>query len=1231
MYMKLPLPVPFSSFTVLLFASFLFVSACHSGEHPQPNRPHEPWVVRCVLDSFPRIAAVALHDDLWVAYHTETGALYKAWKGSVNFDGAVYTTVHGPQPSSVGNDWFVNHHKQPWRVMISGKEIEPKVQYRGHRFEKEHVWFNYELTLPDGQKIRISERPEYFSENGLTGLERTFRTEGIPEGAKVVLLVNLSSVAFEKSVYSDCDWESVSVQPRQRKHLYGYDIEGRLALPMNGTCRLRTLFTRLPLLENENRIAGDEAAENIPLGLRMIDRSDCKTCHNTFVATVGPSYLDVARRYRNTSDNVNALVAKVKTGGSGNWGQAAMTPHADLPDSDIRIMVEYIMSLDAEEEAKLGAIPETKEPLEMQEGLAEVDEAEFMPGAVVRVYQYDRNLTQLADLKPFPKPVFEGVVPALHATAEEFGELTDNFGLVAEGYLKIPKDNNYLLRLVSDDGSKLWLDGELLIDHDGLHGDSPKDAEIGLKAGFHPFRLEYFEAGGGNMVSLQWRSFDDNGSFEIVPPAAIWHKKDETPSASVAVSLGGGTSLPGDRTAVDGVHPSYDLAQARPDDFFPKVGGMDFLSDGRLVVSRWDPEGGVYIIDGVQTGDPAKMTAKRIAAGLHEPLGLKVVDDTIYVLQKQELTKLIDLDGDEVIDEYYTLCNSWGVSTNFHEFAFGLVYKDGYFYGSLATDILPGGAGAPVQPKDRGRTFKISRADGSIQLITSGLRTPNGIGIGVDGEIFNADNQGDWLPASKIVHITEGAFYGSRAVDFEGTANLPVKQPVVWLPQDEIGNSPSTPLALNDGPYKGQMIHCEVTHGGVKRVFVEKVNGEYQGCVFRFIQGLEAGINRMVWGPDSALYVGGIGNPGNWQHGQNRWYGLQRLKYNGKPAFEMLAVRAKSNGMEIEFTQPLEPSDGWDPAEYTVQQWRYVPTADYGGPKVDLTRLPVRSASVSPDRRKVFLEIPGLKAGHVVYIRIPSHWISDSGLPLWSTEAWYTLNAIPEGNPGTVLPRPNFQPNTLTDEEKAAGWRLLFDGKSIANWRNFNKQTIGKDWIIDDNAIHLNARKNPQGGWQAADGGDILYDEVFENYELRLEWKIAPCGNSGIIYNIVESDKYEYPWQTGPEMQVLDNACHPDALIEKHRAGDLYDLISCKYMTVKPAGQWNRVRLINRNGKVEHWLNGRKVVEVDMTSSEWLQLINNSKFKDMPDFGRSTKGYIALQDHGDKVWFRNIRIKVLRN
>ena len=159
--------------------------------------------------------------------------------------------------------------------------------------------------------------------------------------------------------------------------------------------------------------------------------------------------------------------------------------------------------------------------------------------------------------------------------------------------------------------------------------------------------------------------------------------------------------------------------------------------------------------------------------------------------------------------------------------------------------------------------------------------------------------------------MKKDAWFGSRSVDFEGTANLKEAKPVVWLPQDEIGNSPSTPVALNDGPYKGQMIHGEVTHGGVKRVFVEKINGEYQGCLFRFMQGIEGGVNRLIWGPDGALYMGCIGNPGNWQQTGKLWYGIQRAKYNNASTFEMLAVRAKTNGVEIEFTEPLKHGQGW--------------------------------------------------------------------------------------------------------------------------------------------------------------------------------------------------------------------------------------------------------------------------------------------------------------------------------
>ncbi|MEO6760381.1 MAG: DUF1080 domain-containing protein, partial [Saprospiraceae bacterium] len=183
-------------------------------------------------------------------------------------------------------------------------------------------------------------------------------------------------------------------------------------------------------------------------------------------------------------------------------------------------------------------------------------------------------------------------------------------------------------------------------------------------------------------------------------------------------------------------------------------------------------------------------------------------------------------------------------------------------------------------------------------------------------------------------------------------------------------------------------------------------------------------------------------------------------------------------------------------------------------------------------------------------------------------------------------------------------------------------------WIVEDNALHLDAKPDPNGGWQAPNGGDILTADEYQDYELDLDWKIGACGNSGVIYNVIEDPaKYEYVWYTGPKMQVLDNTCHPDARIPKHRAGDLYDMIACKFETVKPAGEWNHVRLIQKNGKVEHWLNDHKVVSYDMNSPEWPKLIAASKFKDRPDFGKSRKGRIALQDHGNLVWFKNIKIR----
>ncbi|MBI1225774.1 MAG: DUF1080 domain-containing protein [Bacteroidetes bacterium] len=219
------------------------------------------------------------------------------------------------------------------------------------------------------------------------------------------------------------------------------------------------------------------------------------------------------------------------------------------------------------------------------------------------------------------------------------------------------------------------------------------------------------------------------------------------------------------------------------------------------------------------------------------------------------------------------------------------------------------------------------------------------------------------------------------------------------------------------------------------------------------------------------------------------------------------------------------------------------------------------------------------------------------------------------------------QNNTLTEAEKAGGWKLLFDGKTTKGWHSFNKKIAAKKWVVQDGALTL----DPKAPGAEEANGDLVTDGVYANYELCLEWKISDCGNSGVVYNVVEDPKYTWAWQTGPEMQIIDNSCHPDAKIAKHRAGDLYDLVAVTKETVKPAGQWNEARLVNRNGKVEQWLNGAKVVEVDMTGEDWKKLIAGSKFKDMPDFGKTTSGRIMLQDHdGDRVWFRNIKLRQLK-
>ncbi len=220
-------------------------------------------------------------------------------------------------------------------------------------------------------------------------------------------------------------------------------------------------------------------------------------------------------------------------------------------------------------------------------------------------------------------------------------------------------------------------------------------------------------------------------------------------------------------------------------------------------------------------------------------------------------------------------------------------------------------------------------------------------------------------------------------------------------------------------------------------------------------------------------------------------------------------------------------------------------------------------------------------------------------------------------------------PNMLTQAEKDAGWVLLFDGLTTDGWRNYLKQDIGSSWVVQDGALMLQVESTRDGKTRAKNGGDIITKKTYENYELSIDWKVGACANSGIMFNVHEDRQYKRIHHTGPEMQVLDNSCHPDAKIHTHRAGDLYDMIACSDEVVKPAGMWNRARIRVDHGKTDFYLNETHVVSFTMFDESWREMISQSKFKDMPGFGKYRRGHIALQDHGDKVAFRNIKIREL--
>jgi cytochrome c len=419
----------------------------------------------------------------------------------------------------------------------------------------------------------------------------------------------------------------------------------------------------------------------------------------------------------------------------------------------------------------------------------------------------------------------------------------------------------------------------------------------------------------------------------------------------------------------------------------------------------------------LEANNPDALGIDLIAEGLVEPLGVKVVEGRIYILQDHEISQLNEQTG-----EFTTISTGWFVNME-DNWTMDLEFKDGYFHFTT-------GAWNYSNEPTRGCWMRASlegasNPDGNFECMAGGLRSTNGMIIGPEGEFFTGDNQGNWNPSNRLWNLKPGRYYG-----FETNTGNPFygkerSLAVAYVPHNTAANSLGGGVFIEEGLFAGQMLVGDITKGGIKRYFLERMNGEYQSCVFRFCDGvldgienganilegeLDAGVNRLKFGPDGALYVAQLGaglgtQPGgfatNWSW-QRTWTGLQKLVHNGQTVFEMLAVRSKENGFEIEFTKPVG-SGAESASSYQLRSWHNTPVEDYGGgANQDNHALTVMAATVSQDKMKVMLEVDPLsflpedgweQKASVIYITL-NNLKSQAGEDPWTQEAWYSLNFI---------------------------------------------------------------------------------------------------------------------------------------------------------------------------------------------------------------------------------------------
>jgi hypothetical protein len=443
--------------------------------------------------------------------------------------------------------------------------------------------------------------------------------------------------------------------------------------------------------------------------------------------------------------------------------------------------------------------------------------------------------------------------------------------------------------------------------------------------------------------------------------------------------------------AREGEHDAYVLDRltipyANPYNSWMRTAAFDFFKDGtRAAVSTWS--GDVWIVSGIDA-TLGHLKWKRFATGLHQPLGLKIVDDEIYTVGHDQITKLVDLNGDGEADFYQCFNNSWELTSAFHAFAFDLhTDPEGNFYFALGSPVRNGGRSFHILAKNHGTIIKVSKDGTQAETYASGLRAPNGMCVSPTGQVTSGDNEGSWVPASPVHWVKQGSFLG--VADSAHGAKIEQPKPLLWLPhsghpthQSVDNSSGGQAWVTSDlwGPFKGYLLHLSYGTSSLFLTMPQDVGGQMQGAAVKIPVSFTSGAMRARFNPkDGQLYVVGLKG---WQSNAALDGGFDRVRYTDQPVRMPAAFKATRNGVYLTYSTALDPAYADDPQNFTADAWNYQWTSDYGSSEVklgsDTTKkvgkgghdvFAVKSAKLQPDGKTVFLEMPDIKPCMQIHIK----------------------------------------------------------------------------------------------------------------------------------------------------------------------------------------------------------------------------------------------------------------------